>query len=230
MVTAIIVAAGQGNRMQGPQRKQYLSLAGIPILTRTLIVFDKCDLVREIILVIPQDDFSFCQKNILPDTGLTRKIILAAGGERRQESVYNGLKAVDSNCGIVVIHDGVRPFVRHDQLVACIDGVRESGACILGVPAYETLKQVNGSDHIIKTLRRDDVWLAQTPQVFRYDLILKAHERARQEGYSATDDASLVEKLGENVKIITGSRENIKITIKEDLDLARCLLEMDGLK
>jgi 2-C-methyl-D-erythritol 4-phosphate cytidylyltransferase len=230
MVTAIIVAAGKGDRLQGSRRKQYLSLAGIPILTRTLVVFDKCELIDQIVLVIPPDDYKFCQKNILAPAGLSRTIKMAPGGERRQNSVYNGLKEVDPNCDIVVIHDGVRPFVSNDQLVACIDEVRESGACILGVPAYETLKQAKGSDHIIKTLRRDDVWLAQTPQVFRYDLILKAHERARQEGYSATDDASLVEELGENVKIITGSRINIKITIKEDLDLARCLLEMDGLK
>ena len=227
MVSAIIVAAGQGTRMQDPQRKQYLSLAGLPILTRTLVVFDKCDLVEQIILVIPQDDFSFCQKNILKAAGLTGNIILVAGGERRQDSVFSGLKALEPECSIVVIHDGVRPFLQNHQLIAAIEGARESGACIMGVPAYETLKQVDASSHIIRTLKRDDVWLAQTPQAFRYDLIRKAHDRARVEGYSATDDASLVERLGGTVKIIPGSRNNIKITIKEDLEMARLLLQVD---
>ena len=225
MVSAIIVAAGQGTRMQGEQRKQYLSLAGLPILTRTLAVFDKCDRIKQIILVIPRDDFNFCQKNILDPAGFSHKIIKAPGGERRQESVFNGLKEVDATCSIVVIHDGVRPFVQNEQLIECIDGARESGACIMGVPAYETLKQVDTSDHILRTLKRDDVWLAQTPQAFRHDLIRKAHDRARMEGYSATDDACLVERLGAPVKIITGSRNNIKITIKEDLEMAGWILE-----
>ena len=112
MVSAIIVAGGQGTRLPGGQRKQYLSLDGIPILTRTLIVFDKCDRIQQIILVIPQDDFKFCQENILEPAGLTRKINLIPGGERRQDSVFNGLKAVEADCSIVLIHDGVRPFHR----------------------------------------------------------------------------------------------------------------------
>jgi 2-C-methyl-D-erythritol 4-phosphate cytidylyltransferase len=224
MVSAIIVAAGQGTRMQDTQRKQYLSLAGLPILTRTLVVFDKCELVEQIVVVIPQDDFNFCRKNILEPAGLAAKILLAPGGRRRQDSVFNGLKAVDPGCSIVAIHDGVRPFLQVDQLVECIEGARESGACIMGVPACETLKQVNASDHIIRTLKRDDVWLAQTPQTFHYDLIRSAHERARVEGFSATDDACLVERLGKAVKMVTGSRHNIKITIPEDLEMARYIL------
>jgi 2-C-methyl-D-erythritol 4-phosphate cytidylyltransferase len=230
MVTAIIVAAGKGTRMREGQRKQYLLLAGLPILTRTLVVFDKCEEIKQVILVIPPDDFSYCRKNILNPAGLSKKVILAPGGQRRQESVLNGLKAVDPGCSIAVIHDGVRPFLRNSQLLACIDGARESGACILGVPAYETLKQANASEHIIQTLKRDDIWLAQTPQAFRYDLIRKAHDRASREGYSATDDASLVERLGGTVKIIAGSRNNIKITIQEDFEMARRLYPRDGFK
>ena len=131
---------------------------------------------------------------------------------------------MEPECSIVVIHDGVRPFLQNHQLIAAIEGARESGACIMGVPAYETLKQVDASSHIIRTLKRDDVWLAQTPQAFRYDLIRKAHDRAQVEGYSATDDAALVERLGGTVKIIPGSRNNIKITIKEDLEMAQSIL------
>ena len=118
----------------------------------------------------------------------------------------------------------MRPFLKHEQLIECIDGARETGACILGVPAYETLKQADASDHILRTMKRDDVWLAQTPQAFRHDLIRKAHDRARAEGYSATDDACLVERIGAAVKILKGSRGNIKITIKEDLEMAQSLM------
>jgi 2-C-methyl-D-erythritol 4-phosphate cytidylyltransferase len=230
MVSAIIVAAGQGTRMRGQRRKQYLSLGGIPILTRTLAVFDKCDRIQQIILVIPADDVDFCQENIVEPAGLSRRLIMVPGGERRQESVFNGLKKVDPDCSIVVIHDGVRPFVQNEQLIECIAGAREAGACIMGVPAYETLKQVDASDHITRTLKRDDVWLAQTPQAFRHDLICKAHDRARMAGYSATDDAGLVERLGATVRILKGSRSNIKLTIQEDLEMAGWLLEKGGIK
>jgi len=224
MVAGIIVAAGQGIRMQGPLRKQYLSLAGLPILVHTLSVFNDCDLIDHIYLVIPQDDFDFCREHILTSDKLSRRIGLVCGGARRQDSVYNGLKEVGPECGIVVIHDGVRPFVQNDQLEACIRGAREFSACILGVPASDTLKMTNSSSCIVKTLKRDNVWLAQTPQAFRCELIKKAHDRARLEGYAATDDASLVERMGISVKIIRGSRTNIKITSMEDLRIAEGLL------
>ena len=204
MVCAIIVAAGQGRRMAGDRRKQYLSLAGLPILTRTLMVFDGCEAVHQIILVVPQDDFEYCRGNILGPAGLSRQIRLVPGGRRRQDSVFNGLKAIDENCSIVIIHDGVRPFVDNKQVIACIDGARESGACILGVPAHETLKQVDQSGHIIHTRKRENIWLAQTPQAFRYEAILKEHERAQADGFSATDDAILIERAGAAVKIIKG--------------------------
>jgi len=224
MVAAVIVAAGIGVRMQAPLRKQYLSLAGLPILARTLLIFDGCDLVDHIYLVIPKDDFDFCRKKIISQVKVNRDIDLVSGGARRQDSVYNGLQKIDPNCSIVVIHDGVRPFVKHDQLIATIKGARKFGACILGVPAYDTLKQVDACDNIVHTLQRGTIWLAQTPQTFRCDLIKKAHKKAREEGYRGTDDASLVERLGEPVKMIRGSRGNIKITHKEDLEIAQCLL------
>ena len=128
MVSAIIVAAGRGRRMEGDRRKQYLSLAGLPILTRTLMVFHRCDAVDEIILVVPEDDIDFCRETILKPEGLSRNITLSPGGERRQDSVFNGLKEVNPSCRIVVIHDGVRPFVQNDQIIACIDGARQFGA------------------------------------------------------------------------------------------------------
>jgi 2-C-methyl-D-erythritol 4-phosphate cytidylyltransferase len=225
MVAAIIVAAGKGVRMQDSMRKQYLPLAGLPILAHTLTVFGKCDLVSDIYLVIPRDDFDFCREHILNRIKLVGNVNLVAGGARRQDSVYRGLQQIDPDCSIVIIHDGVRPIVQHDQIAACINGAGKFGSCILGIPVYDTLKQVDKSGNIVNTTARDAIWLAQTPQVFRYELIKKAHDQARMDGYQGTDDASLVERMGAAVRIIHGSRSNIKITNKEDLKIARALLE-----
>ena len=211
--------------MKDPLKKQYLSLGGLPILTRTLSVFDACDLIDRIFLVIPAEDLEFCQTRILSPLRSVKPIQFVSGGSRRQDSVYNGLKEVDQDCQIIVIHDGVRPFVEQDQLVACIKGAEQVGACILGIPVHDTLKRVDPPDCIVNTLQRDDVWRAQTPQAFRYDLIKKAHDRARLEDFAGTDDALLVERLGVTVKIINGSRSNIKITSQEDLDIARRLIQ-----
>ena len=224
MAAAVIVAAGSGTRMQARLRKQYLPLAGIPILARTLGVFDSCRRIDQIWLVIPEEDFELCRRNILEPAEFTTKIKLVAGGDSRQDSVYNGLQKVDRRSGIVAIHDGVRPLVRDDQLVACIEGAAQTGACILAVPVFDTLKKVNAAGRIINTLEREKIWLAQTPQAFDLGLIRKAHDDARRAGYAGTDDASLVERLGTAVTIVTGSRSNIKITSNEDLQIAQCLL------
>jgi 2-C-methyl-D-erythritol 4-phosphate cytidylyltransferase len=229
MVAAVIVAGGKGVRMQGPLRKQYLPLAGLPILAHTLTVFDDCDQVAQIYLVIPQADMDYCRENILDRIKPVSKVNLVAGGLRRQDSAYNGLQQIDAGCSIVIIHDGVRPFVKPDQLMACVNGAREFGACILGIPAYDTLKKVDESGNIVDTIARDSIWLAQTPQAFQFDLIKMAHDRARLDGYQGTDDASLVERMGKAVKILCGSRNNIKITSKEDLNIARALLETSGI-
>ena len=222
MVSAVIVAAGKGIRMNDTVRKQYLPLAGRPVLSHTLAVFDGCNLISKIFLVVPQKDFDYCRNNILPT--LKKEINLVAGGKARQDSVYNGLIAVGKNNGIVIIHDGVRPFVNIEMLELCIRGAKEVGACIFGIPVQDTIKQVESSGHIIKTLERDTLWLAQTPQVFQYEIIRKAHENARLKGYAGTDDAFLVEQMGKHVKIIKGSKNNIKITTREDLKIAEVML------
>lgn len=225
MVHAIIVAAGKGNRLSGSVRKQYIALDGIPILRHTLNIFDRCAMVNQIIVVVPEADLDFCHKEILTPAKPQKDINLIAGGAQRQDSVYNALKTIDPDQGIVIVHDGVRPFVKQEQLVACIEGAAELGACILGIPTFDTVKKVNPEQEIIQTLQRDTLWLAQTPQVFEANLIKKAHEKAKQEGFMGTDDAALVERLGAAVKIIPGSRNNIKITHPEDLNLARAIMK-----
>ncbi len=224
ITASIIVAAGQGTRMKDTVRKQYLSIAGRSIIEHTLLIFSECASIDLIYLVVPEDDIEFCRNNILGVLDIRKKVILLPGGSERRESVYNGILALDSDTDIVVVHDGVRPFVTQKQLSACIDGARKSGACILGIQAYDTIKRVSDSGYIDTTLDRNGIWLAQTPQAFQYNLLRKAHERARKKGYTGTDDASLVERLGAKVKIIKGSHYNIKITSREDFKLAREIL------
>jgi 2-C-methyl-D-erythritol 4-phosphate cytidylyltransferase len=228
MINALIVAAGKGLRMQSEVPKQYLLLAGDPILCHTLRVFDRCDAIDAICLVVAESDLAFCREEILPSAGLGKPIMLVAGGVERHHSVYNGLQAMDPGTEIVAIHDGVRPFVDGALIRASIDGARRFGACIVAIPARDTLKRADSSNLIIDTLDRGTVWLAQTPQAFRYSLIRQAHESARRTGYTGTDDAVLVERMGQPVKVIEGSPLNIKITSPQDFKLAAAILALPG--
>jgi 2-C-methyl-D-erythritol 4-phosphate cytidylyltransferase len=156
---------------------------------------------------------------------LKKEIKLVAGGKKRQDSVYNGLIAVGENNGIVIIHDGVRPFVNKEMLESCVRGAIKHGACIIGVPVQDTLKRISRSGDIEKTIERNNIWLAQTPQAFQYEILRKAHENARLKGHAGTDDAFLVEQMGTSVKIIKGNKNNIKITTREDLRLAEVMIQ-----
>jgi 2-C-methyl-D-erythritol 4-phosphate cytidylyltransferase len=226
LVNSIIVAGGKGKRMNGEIRKQYLVLAGLPILCHTLKVFDTCKTIDRIFLVIPSDDISYCRQHILSAVQLTKTVHLVPGGDERQASVYNGLLAIGRQIhtpigpdDTVVIHDGVRPFVTCNQIDDCICNAKANGACILGIPVFDTLKYTDVLGFIDKTIQRDNTWFAQTPQAFQYHIIM-----ARQTGYHGTDDASLVEQIGGQVKILQGSRYNIKITNQEDLDISEAIL------
>jgi 2-C-methyl-D-erythritol 4-phosphate cytidylyltransferase len=223
-VSAIIVAGGKGIRMGAATRKQYLLLAGKPIVCHTLEVFDACPCIKEIYLVVPPDDLDTCFEKWVSSLSLHKRIHLVAGGLERQNSVYLGIQAVSGQrCEIVVIHDAVRPFVSTRIIEDCVEEARVSGACIVGMPAMETAKLVN-VDQVERTLDRNSIWMAQTPQAFNLDLIRTAHESANLEGFMGTDDAMLVERLGHKIRIIPGSRLNMKITTPEDLALAEGLI------
>lgn len=226
-IVAIIVAAGRGQRMQHRQRKQYLPLAGRPILTHTLQIFDACQDVSQLVVVIPGEDITFCQRHVIGPFALRRPVRLVAGGAERQESVYNGLVAAEGQAHTVVIHDGVRPFIRCRQIWACCERAQTTGACILAAPVRDTLKRRDPGAQRMVTVDRSAVWQAQTPQVFTYALIRQAHEAARREGIRATDDAALVERLGKEVKVLEGSPWNFKITTPEDLAVAERLMQGD---
>jgi 2-C-methyl-D-erythritol 4-phosphate cytidylyltransferase len=228
MISALIVAAGQGLRMGSAQRKQYLQLCGSPVLVHTLRAFDQCPDIRSILVVVPPSEMDFCETEILPAASLNNKVKLIAGGRRRQDSVFNGLQYLGDAQGVVLIHDGVRPLVSMALIQACIQGAMQWGACIPGVQAVDTLKQIDTQGNILGTMPRESICLAQTPQAFSLPIIRRAHLEARRLGREATDDASLVEALGMPVHAIVGSRENIKITTPEDLAYAEALLKLRG--
>jgi len=227
VVSAIIVAAGKGVRMNADTRKQYLHLDGVPIVIRTLRAVSDCPAIDVIYLAVPPSDVAHCRDLLQGCPEIQTDCRVIAGGETRQTSVYHGLLAMEkevSPSDLVVIHDGVRPLVTRKQIEACVASAEITGACILAVPAQDTLKQVeSASGRIAATLTRQDVWLAQTPQVFRYTLIRDAHERALKDGFAGTDDAILVERISHPVHVVPGSRTNLKITTPEDLALAEAL-------
>lgn len=223
-VSAIIVAAGKGRRMKAASPKQYLMLGGLPILSLTLLAVDACPEVDDIRLVVPGSDIDYCRKAVLDPIRLRVPVKMIAGGAQRQESVYNGLWSLaQHDDGIVLIHDGVRPFVRPDEILECINAAKLHGACIPGLPVSDTLKAVDGGGDIIKTIDRSGLWHAQTPQAFQCRLIKDAHEKAKRDGVTGTDDASLLERIGENVRVVTGSIFNIKITTPDDLKMAEAI-------
>ncbi len=216
MVSAIIVAAGQGRRMGVQTKKQFLMLEGKEILARTVEQFEQFSAVEEIILVTGEEDLEDVT-HMAKAYGWQKIAAVVQGGRERQDSVSYGLKAVSAQGEIILVHDGVRPFVTEDMVNRAIDCARKFGGCALGVPAKDTVKICDAEGVVLETPNRNALWYIQTPQVFRRDIIEKAYKMAAQEGFLGTDDASVVEFYGAKVKIIQGSYQNIKITTKEDL-------------
>jgi 2-C-methyl-D-erythritol 4-phosphate cytidylyltransferase len=221
---AIIVAAGMGRRMGGRVRKPYMPLGGMPILGHTLQTFSQTGQFAEILLVTAAEDMDACHAEVVAPLELSTPVRLVAGGRERQESVFNGLAACrGGDDDLVLIHDGVRPLVTGELVGRCLASAAANGAGILAVTVSDTLKQALPDGRIAGTLDREAIWQAQTPQGFRLGLIRTAHHRARREGFTGTDDAQLVERLGHPVCIVPGSRRNIKITHPDDLVLAEAI-------
>lgn len=225
MICAVIVAGGIGSRMQAPEKKQYLNLAGLPLLCHTLMAFDRCADLDQICLVVPEEDLEKCKEDVLEPLSLVHDIQLVAGGKRRQESVVNGLNSLTAKSGIVMIHDGVRPFVRSSLIERCLAGVQATGACIPAIPATDTLKQVDANGVIVRTVARQTIRLAQTPQTFSIDLIRRAHHHVARKDVEVTDDASVAEQFGTSVIVVPGDPDNIKITTPHDLIVAQAILK-----
>lgn len=221
--TAIIVAAGEGRRVGAGISKVYLPIGGRALLLRTLDQFSRAKTVNNVIVVIAERDLDRCRSLLGSDPQARKQSwILQTGGSSRQESVNRGLKKISSECDVVVIHDGARPFVSAELIDRVIDEVSTRKAVVVGVPVRDTIKVISGDRQILSTPRRDCLWEIQTPQAFERKLILEAHKAAADQ--DATDDASLVERLGKPVYVIDGERTNIKITLPEDLLFAEALV------
>lgn len=221
---ALIPAAGMGSRMGAAINKQYLLLDGKPILAHTLELFQQAGFIDEILVVVPAEEIEYCRIHVVEKYGIEKVRQIIAGGAERQNSVLNGLRALDcDDDDVVLIHDGVRPFVPLSVVQHSIDMAREHDGALVAVPVKDTVKIVKNA-FVTATPARNSLWLAQTPQSFRYKIIRAAHERAEAEGFSGTDDASLLERIGQKVHVVIGDYRNIKITTPEDLILAQAFL------
>lgn len=223
---ALIPAAGMGKRMGAPVNKQYLQLNGMPIVARTIAVFEQCPLIDAIYLVIPAEEIPYCREHIVDAYGFSKVAAIIPGGKERQNSVMNGLQAMSSTVNdndVVLIHDGVRPLITGELIAESIGAARANAGALVAVPCKDTIKTVHNGI-VVSTPVRETLWQAQTPQAFRFMNIFSAHLSAEADCFSGTDDASLIERTGGDVRIIRGDYRNIKITTPEDLLLAEAFL------
>jgi len=213
-----------GRRMGAAMNKQYLLLDGKPILAHTLELFQQAEFIDEIVVVVPAEEIDFCRLKVVEKFGIEKVRQIVAGGAERQNSVLNGLRAlVCHDDDIVLIHDGVRPCVPVSVVQHSIEMAREHDGALVAVPVKDTVKIVKNA-FVASTPERSSLWLAQTPQTFRYKVIRAAHESAAAENFSGTDDASLLERIGGKVHVVIGDYRNIKITTPEDLLLAQAFM------
>ncbi|NTV15512.1 MAG: 2-C-methyl-D-erythritol 4-phosphate cytidylyltransferase [Desulfobulbaceae bacterium] len=222
--TAVIIpAGGVGLRMGAACPKQFLALAGVPVLARTVRIFRRLPECHPIVVVAPAAHLEATRAMLarfVPDQAVT----VVPGGETRQDSVRAGLAALPPEVNLVVVHDGVRPLLAPELVRACLAAAAETGAALLAVPVRDTVKESRDDATVAGTVARQHLWLAQTPQVARKDLLLEAFAAAERDGYVGTDEASLLERIGREVRLLPGSERNLKITRPEDLALATALL------
>lgn len=227
-VTAVVVAAGAGRRIGGEIAKSYLPIAGRPLLLRTLDRVFEAKSVEQVVLVAAAPDIERCDAMLRSDFALRgRSCELQFGGTTRQQSVKRGLEKIAKETDLVVIHDGARPFASAALIDRCVKSAADKRAVVVGLPVRDTIKVVGDDRQIESTPDRRTLWEIQTPQVFQKDLIMAAHARAKSDGFEATDDAMLVERLGETVYVVEGERTNLKITLPEDIWLAEAMIR-DG--
>lgn len=223
---AIVLAAGRGKRMNSSIQKQYLLMQGKPVLYYSLEIFEKSDLITDVILVTGKEECAYCWKEVVEKYHLQKIRKIVAGGKERYHSVYEGLKAA-IGAEYVYIHDGARPFIDQQMIQRSWETVQKYGACVVGMPVKDTIKVADTNGYAVQTPDRRFLWSIQTPQVFRYDWILDAYEKMLQEEPEGiTDDAMVLETMtDQKVKVIEGSYRNIKITTPEDMEIAEIFLK-----
>ena len=230
-VAVVIVAGGSGKRMGLDIKKQYILLKEKEVLAHTIEVFERCDFIDEIILVVTKEDIPYVQENIVTRYELSKVKKIAVGGSERQDSVYNGLLKVDQSTAYVMIHDGARPLVTKDVIYKCLENAKITGASIVAVPVKDTIKVCDIKTHRVKqTPHRDTLWTIQTPQIFSFDLLMQAYKHAEVNHLQVTDDSMIVEAFGKEVYVTEGEYANIKITTPEDIMIAEAILNLKKLK
>jgi len=222
MNSVIIPAAGNSTRMGKNKNKQFLKLYDKEVIYYTISIFENCDLIDEIILVIKKNDIN--RYNILINKYKFKKVKLSIGGNSRKESVFNGLKEISNNSKKILIHDGARPFLKEKYLIQIINTLDIEDAVVLAVKVKDTIKSIENG-YIKNTLERSKLINVQTPQGFKKKIILKAYDFGISNNIEATDDSQLVEKLGVNVKVVYGDYDNIKITTEEDIRFGEKILK-----
>ena len=223
-IGVVIAAGGRGKRFGGSTPKQLLRLAGIPILQRSVELFESIASIEEIVVVCPSGQVARVEK-LLGRMGSRKIVTLVVGGKERQDSVWNGLNAFVGQPDIVLVHDAARPLVSRRTISSVISSTIRYQAAVVGVRVADTIKVEGGRGFYVRTLDRGKLWAVQTPQGFRFDLLMEAHKAAQRSGYQGTDEASLVERLKIPVRIVEGDSRNMKITTPEDLRLAEMLLK-----
>ncbi|MFP3927480.1 MAG: 2-C-methyl-D-erythritol 4-phosphate cytidylyltransferase [Desulfobacteraceae bacterium] len=226
-VVAVIPAAGFGLRMGSPRPKQFLELAGRPILAMTLDAFQSCPAVGRLVLVVPGQAVDYCRRHIVERYGLSKVSRVVPGGARRQDSVRMGVEACPEPCRVIVVHDGVRPLVRPGLIERVTSAAAEQPAVITALPVRDTVKEVDEDGRlVVGTLERSRLRLVQTPQAFDAGVLREVHMRAHEQAWEeASDDAQMLERAGFPVAVMEGDEDNIKVTTPGDLALARFLLE-----
>jgi len=221
MISVVIPASGAGTRFGANIPKQFLDLNGQQILQHTISIFQNISIVDEIAVAVPEG-----YGHEVENYGFSKVKHIVDGGESRAHSVFTSLKKLHSDTKIVLIHDGVRPFVTEELIDAIIQATKTNGAAIACIPVTDTIKKANSSGKIIETLDRNQLWSVQTPQGFTYDIIMKAYKQAEKDGAlgQTTDDSALVERLQIPVSIVPSSASNIKITTSEDLKIAKAFI------
>ncbi|MBT3365952.1 MAG: 2-C-methyl-D-erythritol 4-phosphate cytidylyltransferase [Nitrospina sp.] len=220
-VCAIIPAGGQGTRMGGTVPKQFQALKGKPVLHYTLRTLQESDLIDSLVLVVPEKELVNARADWLNRPPVVKQVVV--GGEKRQDSVFNGYQVLPKNTDIVLVHDGVRPFLSKEMIQETLEVADKFGAAITAIPVNDTLKQVNNSGTVLRTVEREGLWRVQTPQAFRFDLLGEAFLKAQADSFYGTDEGSLIEYLGQEVRIVDGSEWNLKITRPEDLLLGESI-------
>ncbi len=224
-VFVVVAAAGAGTRLGGAVKKQFLLLRDRPILVHTLQRFEHCPDVDEIAVAVPEPSIAEME-TLLSHYRLHKVSKITVGGEKRQDSVYNVLKRLPLRPpDIVLVHDGVRPFIESKRISHLVKACKEYDAAVLAVQPKDTIRRSAGGEFFDQTLDRNALWLVQTPQAFKAALLLKAFEKAKKEKFYSTDEAGLLEHMGVKARIVEGSYDNIKITTQEDLELGRLILE-----